>query len=139
MRLFSPWAEVVDPAAARLLAPTGLCIPRRHRLPGRRRLDRTVSAAARLGAGRPGSVRFGTTVTGVARAAGTGIVGSGREERPFTVHVGTADSREERITARAVIDASGTQSAPGLWARTVVSPAPEGELRFGWHAVVLAE
>src|SRR5690606_25850527 len=58
-------------------------------------------------------VRYGVTVTGVARAGRDRIVDSGREEQPFTVHIETADGGEERITARAVIDASGTWSVPG--------------------------
>ncbi|MDX8141532.1 hypothetical protein SK854_05370 [Lentzea sp. BCCO 10_0061] len=36
---------------------------------------------------------------------------AGREDQPLTVHVQTAE-REERITARAVIDASGTWGSP---------------------------
>ncbi|MFF0010873.1 flavoprotein [Streptomyces sp. NPDC005374] len=47
----------------------------------------------------------GATVTGVARA--------GRDQQPFTVHIDTTDGHEERITARAVLDASGTWSTPG--------------------------
>jgi thioredoxin reductase len=41
------------------------------------------------------------------------VVDAGREEQPFTVHVVTADGSPERLTARAVIDASGAWSIPG--------------------------
>lgn len=41
----------------------------------------------------------------MARAGRDRIVDSGREEQPFTVHIETADGGEERIAARAVIDA----------------------------------
>lgn len=52
-------------------------------------------------------------MTGVARAGRDRIVDAGRDEQPFTVHLATADGHEERITARAVVDASGTWSTPG--------------------------
>ena len=45
VRLFSPWPELVDPAAARLLAPTGWQAPTRG-LPDRRRVDRALPRAA---------------------------------------------------------------------------------------------
>ncbi|HWM36086.1 MAG TPA: flavoprotein, partial [Streptomyces sp.] len=57
-------------------------------------------------------VRYGATVTGVARAGRDRIVDSGRDEQPFTIHIQLADGSEERLTARAVIDASGTWSTP---------------------------
>src|SRR5690606_6485557 len=56
--------------------------------------------------------RYNTTVTGVAKAGRDRVVDSGRDEQPFTVHVHTADGREERSSARAVIDASGTWTTP---------------------------
>jgi hypothetical protein len=39
-------------------------------------------------------------------------LGADREQQPFVVHVTHADGREERVVARAVIDASGTWNAP---------------------------
>ncbi|MFD5074146.1 NAD(P)-binding domain-containing protein [Streptomyces sp. NPDC058371] len=111
VRLFSPWAEVVDPAAAKLLAPTGWTRPDGAAYPtGGDWAERYLRPLAQVLGDR---VHFDATVTGVARAGRDRIVDSGRDEQPFTVHFGTADGREERITARAVIDASGTWSAPG--------------------------
>ncbi|MEU1046906.1 NAD(P)-binding domain-containing protein [Streptomyces sp. NPDC005897] len=111
VRLFSPWAEVTDPAAEKLLAPTGWTRPDGTTYPtGGDWAERYLQPLAdALG----DKVRYGVTVTGVARAGRDRIVDSGREEQPFTVHVETADGGEERITARAVIDASGTWSVPG--------------------------
>lgn len=57
-------------------------------------------------------MRFSAEVAGVARRGRDRVVDSGREDEPFTVHVRTAGGAEERIAARAVIDASGTWSAP---------------------------
>ncbi|MBD2817383.1 NAD(P)-binding domain-containing protein [Streptomyces parvulus] len=111
VRLFSPWAEVTDPAAEKLLAPTGWTRPDGTTYPtGRDWAERYLQPLAdALG----DKVRYGTTVTGVARAGRDRIVDSGRADQPFTVHLETADGGEERITARAVIDASGTWSTPG--------------------------
>ncbi|HEX2132167.1 MAG TPA: FAD-dependent oxidoreductase, partial [Actinophytocola sp.] len=56
-------------------------------------------------------VRFGARVVGVARRGRDRVVDAGREAEPLTVHVETADG-EERILARAVVDASGTWASP---------------------------
>ncbi|PVD03967.1 NAD(P)-binding domain-containing protein [Streptomyces sp. CS207] len=111
VRLFSPWAEITDPAAEKLLAPTGWTRPDGTTYPtGRDWAERYLQPLAdALG----DKVRYGATVTGVARAGRDRIVDSGRADQPFTVHLETADGGEERITARAVIDASGTWSTPG--------------------------
>ncbi|WP_406205114.1 FAD-dependent oxidoreductase [Kitasatospora sp. NBC_01560] len=119
VRLFSPWAEVVDPAAEKLLAPTGWVRPDGAAYPsGGDWAELYLQPLADvLGMGAPpaegwGRVRYGAKVTGVARAGRDRIVDSGRDEQPFTVHVEHTDGREERVLARAVIDASGTWSTP---------------------------
>ena len=109
VRLFSPWSEVVDPAAEKLLAGTGWSRPD----PGSYPTGAEWAAlylrplAALLG----DRVRYGTTVVGVARRGRDRVVDAGRDTEPLTVHVRTA-AGEERILARAVIDASGTWSTP---------------------------
>jgi thioredoxin reductase len=110
VRLFSPWAEVVDPAAEKLLAPTGWVRPDGAAYPsgGDWAEQYLQPLAGVLGE----KVRFGALVTGVSRAGRDRVVDAGRDEQPFTVHVLTTDGAEERITARAVIDASGTWSTP---------------------------
>ncbi|MFE5814879.1 FAD-dependent oxidoreductase [Streptomyces sp. NPDC056479] len=110
VRLFSPWAEVTDPAAEKLLAPAGWTRPDGATYPtGGDWAKRYLQPLAEsLG----DKIRYGATVTGVARAGRDRIVDSGRDEQPFTVHIQSADGSEERITARAVIDASGTWSTP---------------------------
>ncbi|WP_435209229.1 NAD(P)-binding domain-containing protein [Streptomyces sp. bgisy034] len=110
VRLFSTWGEVVDPAAEKLLAPTGWVRPDPSTYPtgGDWAKHYLQPLADALG----GRVRYGTTVTGVARAGRDRIVDAGRDEQPFIVHVQSSDGHEERIAARAVIDASGTWSVP---------------------------
>ncbi|MFF8013927.1 FAD-dependent oxidoreductase [Streptomyces sp. NPDC007929] len=110
VRLFSPWGEVTDPAAEKLLAPTGWMRPDGAAYPtgGDWAEQYLQPLAAVLG----DKVRYGVTVTGVARAGRDRIVDADRDEQPFTIHIQGTDGREERITARAVIDASGTWSTP---------------------------
>ncbi|MER5178356.1 FAD-dependent oxidoreductase [Streptomyces sp. NPDC002896] len=110
VRLFSPWAEVTDPAAEKLLAPIGWTRPDGATYPtGGDWAEKYLQPLADVLGDK---VRYGATVTGIARAGRDRIVDSGRDEQPFTVHIQLADGREERITARAVIDASGTWSTP---------------------------
>ena len=113
VRLFSRWSELVDPASGRLLAATGWEQPDETYPTGAEWVQRyLVPLSAALGE----RVRYGSRVVGVARSGRDLSVDAGRAEQPFLVHVRRADGREERIEARAVIDASGT------WA----SPAPAG-------------
>ncbi|MEV6974471.1 NAD(P)-binding domain-containing protein [Kitasatospora sp. NPDC093806] len=110
VRLFSPWAEVIDPAAEKLLTPTGWVRPDGAVYPSGG--DWATLYLQPLADALGERVRYRTRVTGVARAGRDRIVDSGRAEQPFTVHVEHADGREERILARAVVDASGTWSTP---------------------------
>ncbi|MFE1510744.1 NAD(P)-binding domain-containing protein [Streptomyces sp. NPDC058726] len=111
VRLFSPWGEVVDPAAEKLLAPTGWTRPDPAAYPsGGDWADLYLRPLADALGDR---VRCRVRVTGVSRAGRDRIVDADRERQPFVVHVTHADGREERVLARAVIDASGTWATPG--------------------------
>ncbi|MFB7280357.1 NAD(P)-binding domain-containing protein [Streptomyces hydrogenans] len=110
VRLFSTWSEVTDPAAEKLLAPTGWVKPDPATYPtGGDWADRYLQLLADVLGDR---VRTGARVTGVSRAGRDRIVDADRDAQPFAVHVAHADGREERILARAVIDASGTWTLP---------------------------
>ncbi|MFJ3930474.1 MULTISPECIES: NAD(P)-binding domain-containing protein [unclassified Streptomyces] len=110
VRLFSAWGEVTDPAAEKLLAPTGWVKPDAKTYPtGGDWAEEYLRPLADVFGDR---VRFGATVTGVSRAGRDRIVDADREAQPFVVHVVYADGREERLFARAVIDASGTWASP---------------------------
>ncbi|MFE6225156.1 NAD(P)-binding domain-containing protein [Streptomyces sp. NPDC057854] len=110
VRLFSTWSELTDPAAEKLLAPTGWTKPDPATYPtGGDWADRYLQPLADVLGDR---VRTGARVTGVSRAGRDRLVDADRDAQPFTVHVAHADGREERILARAVIDASGTWAAP---------------------------
>ena len=105
VRLFSRWGELVDPAAEKLLAPTGWQAPDADRYPTGAEWaeDYLQPLADALG----DRVRYGARVVGVARRGRDRVVDADRDTEPLTVHVTTATG-EERITARAVVDASGT-------------------------------
>ncbi|MCI4045696.1 FAD-dependent oxidoreductase [Streptomyces sp. TRM75563] len=111
VRLFSTWSELVDPAAAKLLAPTGWAAPDGATYPsGADWAEKYLQPLADV---LDDKVRYDATVTGVSRLGRDRVVDADRERQPFTVHVRHTDGSEERLTARAVIDASGTWSTPG--------------------------
>ncbi|GHI85843.1 flavoprotein [Streptomyces xanthophaeus] len=111
VRLFSTWGEVVDPAAEKLLAPTGWVRPDPAAYPsGGDWAERYLQPLADVLGER---VRYQATVTGVSRTGRDRIVDAGRDAQPFVVHYETGEGREQRVLARAVIDASGTWSTPG--------------------------
>lgn len=109
VRLFSPWAELIDPQAADLLAAVGWDSPSPDRYPtgGDWAAQYLQPLADALG----DTVRYNARVTGVAKRGRDLLVDSGRDAESFSVHVETPGG-EERILARAVIDASGTWTGP---------------------------
>ncbi|MFF3327451.1 NAD(P)-binding domain-containing protein [Streptomyces sp. NPDC002889] len=110
VRLFSTWAELVDPAAEKLLAPTGWVKPDGSTYPtGGDWAEQYLQPLADVLGDK---VRYSANVTGVSRLGRDRVVDADREQQPFTVHILNADGSEERITARAVIDASGTWTTP---------------------------
>ncbi|MFB7266123.1 NAD(P)-binding domain-containing protein [Streptomyces nojiriensis] len=111
VRLFSRWGELVDPAAEKLLAPTGWTKPAEDTYPsGGDWAERYLQPLADVLGER---VRYGARVTGVSRTGRDRIVDADRDTQPFVVHYENADGHEHRLFARAVIDASGTWSTPG--------------------------
>ncbi|MEW1757615.1 NAD(P)-binding domain-containing protein [Streptomyces cyaneofuscatus] len=110
VRLFSTWGEVVDPAAEKLLAPTGWTRPDPDTYPsGGDWAEQYLQPLADVLGDR---VRLGVRVTGVSRTGRDRVVDADREQQPFVVHIAHAHGREERVFARAVIDASGTWATP---------------------------
>lgn len=150
VRTFSPWSELVDPAAARLLSASGWTRPEEGYPTGGEWVDAYLTPlAAALG----DRVRYATRVTGLSRRGRDRLVSDGRAEQPFTVHVLSAHG-EARLAARAVIDASGTWTGPspagadGLLALgeraaastgvlTYVPPTPEQTAAFAGRQVVV--
>ena len=113
VRLFSPWSELVDPVAEKLLTESGWSSPDPTTYPtGRDWVERyLVPLADLLDRQDDVEINYGHRVVGVARAGRDRLVAIGRDEVPFTVHVATPDGRRS-LTACAVIDASGTWGSP---------------------------
>ncbi|KRF02598.1 flavoprotein [Nocardioides sp. Soil777] len=114
VRLFSSWAELVDPAARRLLDAAGTWFaPDDGAYPtgGEWREHYLRPLAELLDAHALGSVEYDARVTGVGRAGRDLLVDSGRETDAFAVHVQDR-SGHRRLLARAVVDASGTWTSP---------------------------
>lgn len=109
VRLFSEWRELVDAAAARLLAPAGWTAPASGYPTGADWVERYLAPLARALGDR---VRYDSRVTGVSRRGRDRVVDADRANQPFTVHVQPRDGDAYRMLARAVIDASGTWSTP---------------------------
>ncbi|MFE0203606.1 NAD(P)-binding domain-containing protein [Streptomyces sp. NPDC058985] len=110
VRLFSTWGEVVDPTAAKLLASTGWSTPDDGAYPSGG--DWVKHYLQPLADALGDRIRYGARVTGVSKAGRDRVVDADREAQPFVVQLKHSDGREERITASAVIDASGTWSLP---------------------------
>lgn len=109
VRLFSGWSELVDPAAARLLAETGWVAPESGFPTGAEWIARYLAPLAdALG----DVIRVGARVVGVGRKGRDLIGEEDRAGAPFVVHVRRSDGTEERLEARAVLDASGTWGSP---------------------------
>ena len=113
VRLFSPWSELIDDAAARLLASRGWTAPDPTALPTGAEWARDYLAplAAALGAAGV-SIRTGHRVVGVAREGRDRLVALDRDDLPFALHV-TTPTGEQVLRGAAVVDASGTWGGPG--------------------------
>ena len=109
VRLFSPWPELVDPAALRLLESTGRTAPTEGYPTGG---DWVADYLAPVAAGLGDRVRYGVRVTGVSRRGRDRVVSAGRAGQPFTVHLMAPGGVESRLEARPGIDASGTWGQP---------------------------
>jgi thioredoxin reductase len=111
VRVFSPWSFNVDDAARRLLEPRGWQAPDPELHPSGAELVedylRPLAATPELSP----RIRYRAGVVQVTRVGFDKMKSGGREDAPFQVLVET-DAGEERILARAVVDASGTYATP---------------------------
>jgi thioredoxin reductase len=107
-RLFSPWRHLVDPAARRMLEDAGWVAPDPDDLPtGAELIDvylRPLAALAPIAS----RIRFGSDVVAVSRLGMDRTRSTGRADVPFVLRTRDQDGSLAELTARAVIDASGT-------------------------------
>ncbi|CRZ18851.1 MULTISPECIES: NAD(P)-binding domain-containing protein [Mycolicibacterium] len=109
VRTFSPWPELIDPAAARLLAPTGWVAPASGYPTGQEWIDDYVAPLAQALGDR---VHYDARVVGVSRQGHDRVLSTGRAESPFVVRISDEAGAQSRVLAQAVIDASGTWTQP---------------------------
>ena len=112
VRVFSPWTYNIDAAAQALLETTDWRAPDPDALPTGRELSRDYLAPLAAHPAIAPHVIFGATVEAVTRAGLDKVASTGREGAPFVVRWRDGEGGEQRVTARAVIDASGTWSSP---------------------------
>jgi thioredoxin reductase len=111
VQLFSPWRYNLDPAARRLLEPTGWKAPQLDFLPtAGAMIDRYLAPLARLPE-LSSAIHYSHRVLDVAREGFDKVKSKGREDARFVIRVATARGTEE-VRAWAVIDASGSWSKP---------------------------
>lgn len=110
-RLFSPWKHLVDPVARRMLEPTGWQLRDPELAPtGTELVEEYLAPLAALEAIGP-HIRFRTEVIGISREGMDRTRSRGRAATPFTVRTKIGGEIED-LSARAVIDASGTYLSP---------------------------
>lgn len=123
IRLFSPWKHLLDPAATRLLTAAGwVDEARQDRAPyGRELVEGYLAPLAAL---EPIAARLhtGVRVEAVSRLGMDRTRSAARADNPFVLRLRTADGVSSEVTARAVIDASGTSLHPNSLGSSGLDP-----------------
>jgi 2-polyprenyl-6-methoxyphenol hydroxylase-like FAD-dependent oxidoreductase len=133
IRFFSPWRHLVDPASRRLLEATGWTAPREETLPtGGEFVSAYLEPLSNVEA-IASRIRYGITVDAVSREGMDRTRSAGRADTPFLLRVSDINSATDastdsaadgvqEVTARAVIDASGTYLTPNSLASSGLDP-----------------
>ncbi|GAA0545394.1 FAD-dependent oxidoreductase [Actinomadura livida] len=108
VRLFSPWRYNTDAAARRLLAPTGWTAPDPGHLPTGAELVRDYLVPLADVPELAGRIHTGTRVLAVTRQGIDATRTIDRDQHPLLVRTIDSAGTVRDLTARAVIDASGT-------------------------------
>lgn len=120
-RLFSPWKHVVDPASRRLLEATGWQLPAPESLPtGAELVDLYLEPLAALDV-LARRIRTGVRIEAVTRQGMDRTRTANRASTPFLLRARTTDGVDE-VTARAVIDTSGTYAHPNSLGSSGLEP-----------------
>ncbi|MEZ4496929.1 MAG: NAD(P)-binding domain-containing protein [Thermomicrobiales bacterium] len=112
VRFFSPWKYVVDDASARLLEPTGWIAPDEDLHPTGADILSSYLTPLAAHPAIASRVRLGHHVVAVGREGFDKTLTPGRNSAPYRVTFDTADGEQDSVLAKAVIDASGTWTAP---------------------------
>lgn len=127
-RLFSPWRHLIDPASRRMLDAAGWTAPvDEGRAPtGQELVDDYLAPLATLEQIRS-RIRFVTRVVAVSREGMDRTRTAGRGATPFLIRVRSGGGLED-LTARAVIDASGTYTSPNPLSSSGLDPVGAGDV-----------
>lgn len=120
-RLFSPWEHLVDAAAGRLLDAAGWEPPAAERLPTGHELVRDYLAPLAATPALAAVVRYRSRVIAVSREGMDRTRSRGRAGTPFLLRLESPEGVVD-VTARAVIDTSGTYSTPNALASAGLDP-----------------
>jgi thioredoxin reductase len=111
VRVFTPWCYCVDLAAKALLERQGWRQPPADVFPTGGEIVANYLEPLAATPELAGMIETGARVTAISRLGMDKVVSRGREERPFSLSISTANG-SRRDLARAVIDASGTWASP---------------------------
>ena len=123
-RLFSPWQYVIDPAAQRLLEAIGWEAPRASSLPTGHDLVDTYLAPLAATPQLAPVIQYGVRVEAVSRQGMDRTRSTGRADTPFLLRLHTANGTHD-VTARAVVDTSGTYTSPNPLTAAGLVPAAD--------------
>lgn len=122
IRLFSGWSELVDPAARRLLAVTAWAEPAPRVAPYAAQLIDDyllpLSALEPIAT----RTRLGLRVLSVTREGMDRTRSAGRDTTPFLLRLRDTEGLVSEVSARAVIDASGTYLNPNSLSSNGLEP-----------------
>ncbi len=120
-RLFSPWEYLIDSAARRLLDAAGWEPPAAKKLPTGHEFVRDYLAPLAATPQLAPLIRYRSRVTAVTREGMDRTRSAGRAGTPFLLRLDTPEGAVD-VTARAVIDTSGTYSTPNSLASAGLDP-----------------
>ncbi len=121
IRLFSPWMHLVDPASRRLLEAAGWVHPDEDGLPtGTELVEQYLAPLAALDS-IASRIRTGVEVSAIAREGMDRTRTANRMTTPFLLRLNVHGENTE-VSARAVIDASGTYRSPNSLASSGLEP-----------------
>lgn len=133
VRVFSPWKYLIDEATVPLLEETGWTSPPPDDIPlAREIVDRYLEPLAALPSIAP-FIRLNARVSGITRTGLDKLKDAGRSDAPFEVAVDEVSGARSRLLARAVIDASGTYTAPNPLGSGGLPAEGEAELAAHIH------
>lgn len=112
VHVFTPWRYCIDKLTASMLADAGWKHPDPEHVPtGKDLVRQYLAPLAALPALAP-HIQLAAKVVGVTRRNTDKMRTAGREDVPFVLRVAGKDGSIRTVEARAVIDASGTWTAP---------------------------